>query len=41
VTHVFVHLDHYGADSIRQIDMTAALRKMAQEGAVALYRLQQ
>jgi hypothetical protein len=40
VTHVFVHLDHYGADSIRQIDMTAALRKMAQEGAVALYRLQ-
>jgi hypothetical protein len=40
VTHVFVHLDQYGADSIRQIDMTAALRKMAQEGAVALYRLQ-
>ena len=40
VTHVFVHLDRYGADAIRQIEMTAALRKMAQEGAVALYRLQ-
>ena len=41
VTHVFVHLDHYGADSVRQIETTAALKKMAHEGAVALYRLLQ
>jgi len=40
VTHVFVHLDNYGADSVRQIETTTALKKMAQEGAVALYRLQ-
>jgi hypothetical protein len=40
VTHVFVHLNDYGADSRRQIEMTTALKKMAQEGAIALYRLQ-
>jgi PA14 domain-containing protein len=41
VTHVFVHLGSYGADSVRRIDTTAALRKMAQEGTIALYRLEQ
>jgi hypothetical protein len=40
VTHVFVHLDSYGAESVRQIETMTALKKMAQEGAIALYRLE-
>jgi hypothetical protein len=40
VTHVFVHLDSYGADSVRHIETMTPLKKMAQDGAIALYRLQ-
>jgi hypothetical protein len=40
VTHVFVHLDNYAAESVRQLETMTALKKMAQEGAIALYRLE-
>jgi hypothetical protein len=40
VTHVFVHLNHYGGDALRRIAETTALRKVSQEGSIALYRLQ-
>lgn len=40
VTHVFVHLNSYGADALRQIEATMALKKVAQEESIALYRLQ-
>jgi hypothetical protein len=40
VTHAFVHLNRYGSNARRRIDETTALKKLSQEGSIALYRLQ-
>jgi hypothetical protein len=40
VTHVFVHLDQFDAGQIDAVEGTSALRPIAQEGSIALYRVE-
>jgi hypothetical protein len=39
VTHVFVHLNHYGPSMAADLSAIAALRLVAKEGAIALYEI--